>query len=59
MSEKIILKNVRLSYEHLFHADKIAGDDASTPKYSASWIIPKDSPQVRLVRVARLKALDE
>lgn len=59
MSEKIILKNVRLSYEHLFHADKIAGDDTSTPKYSASWILPKDSPQVRLVRDALLKALDE
>lgn len=58
MAEKIMLKNVRLSYEHLFHADRVAGDDSSTPKYSASWIIPKDSTQVKAVKEALAKALD-
>ena len=49
MSEKIVLKNVRLSYEHIFHADAI-GD--SEPKYSASWIIPKEHTQVKSVKGA-------
>lgn len=56
MSEKIILKNVRLSYEHLFKPDAV-GD--SEPRYSASWIIPKDHPQVKMVKEALAKALDE
>nr|DAY31265.1 MAG TPA: DNA helix destabilizing protein [Caudoviricetes sp.] len=56
MSEKIVLKNVRLSYEHIFHADSIGDSD---PKYSASWIIPKDHPQVKAVKEALTKALDE
>ena len=59
MSEKIVLKNARLSYEHLFRADKVAGDEGSVPKYSASWIIPKDSPQIRTIKEALCKALDE
>ena len=56
MSEKIVLKNVRLSYEHIFRADAIA--DGSEPKYSASWIIPKDHPQVKSLKEALVKALD-
>lgn len=59
MSEKIVLKNVRLSYEHLFRADRVAGDDNSDPRYSASWILPKSSPQVMAVKEALTKALDE
>lgn len=59
MSEKIILKNVRLSYEHIFRADVVAGDSNSEPRYSASWIIPKDSPQVKTIKEALAKALDE
>lgn len=59
MSEKIVLKNVRLSYEHIFRADAVAGDDNSTPKFSASWIIPKDSPQIKTIKEALAKALDE
>lgn len=55
MSEKIVLKNVRLSYEHIFKADSIAGSD---PKYTASWIIRKDDPQVKIVKEALVKALD-
>lgn len=57
MSEKIVLKNVRLSYQHLFKADAIA--DGSEPKYSATWIIPKNHPQVKQVKEAIVKALDE
>ena len=56
MSVKIVLNNVRLSYEHLFAPDGIKG---SEPKYSASWIIPKDSPRVEDVRRALNQALDE
>lgn len=57
MSEKIVLKNVRLSYEHIFRPDAIA--EGSEPKYSASWIIPKDHPQVKELKEALVKALDE
>lgn len=57
MSERILLKNVRLSYEHIFKADTIA--EGSEPKYSASWIIPKDDPQVKSIKEAIIKALDE
>lgn len=56
MSEKIVLKNVRLSYEHIFKADSIGDSD---PKYSASWIIPKNDPQVKTIKEALCKALDE
>lgn len=56
MSEKIFLKNVRLSYEHIFRADAIGDSD---PKYSASWIIKKDDPQVKGIKEALVKALDE
>lgn len=57
MSEKIVLKNVRLSYEHLFRPDAIA--DGNDPKYSATWIIPKGSPQVSAIKKAIDKALDD
>lgn len=56
MSEKIVLKSARLSYEHLFRPDAIEGNE---PKYSASWIIPKDDPQVKSIKEAIGKALDE
>lgn len=56
MSEKIVLKNVRLSFEHLFRADSIG---ESEPKFSASWIIPKNHPQVKALKEALAKALDE
>lgn len=59
MSESIFLKNVRLSYEHIFRADKVAGDENSTPRFSASWIIRKDDPQIKKVKEALVKALDE
>ena len=57
MSEKIILKNVRLSYEHLFRASAVV--DGTDPKFSATWIIPKNDPQVKAVKSAIVKALEE
>lgn len=57
MSEKIVLRNVRLSYEHIFRADAIT--EGNEPKYSATWIIPKDSLQIKAVKEAIVKALDE
>ena len=56
MSEKIVLENVRLSFEHIFKPDAIG---ESEPKYSASWIIPKNDPQAKKVMEALAKALDE
>lgn len=56
MSERFMLKNVRLSYEHLFRADAIA--EGSKPKFSATWIISKDDPQLKTVRAAIAKALE-
>jgi hypothetical protein len=40
MSKKFKLRNVRLSYEHIF--TPTAFDDNSPAKYSATFIIPKD-----------------
>ena len=57
MSEKIVLKNARLSYEHIFKPDAIA--DGNKLKYSATWIIPKNDPQVKTIKEAINKALDE
>ena len=57
MSERIVLKNARLSYEHIFKPDAIT--EGVEPKYSASWIISKDDPQVKTIKEAIVKALDE
>ena len=57
MSEKIILKNVRLSYEHIFRPSAIA-DDAQK-KYSATAIIPKsEKAQLTAVKAALLAAAE-
>ena len=50
MSKKIILHNVRLSYEHIFTPSSF--DDSQEPKYNATFIIPKehaDAPALRKV----------
>jgi len=39
----VLLKNVRLSFPHLFTPRGFGGDDESNPKYSTSVMIPKDS----------------
>lgn len=54
MSKKIMLRNVRLSYEHIFNPTKF--DDSSEPKYSATLIIPKDHPDLPVVKRAMLEA---
>lgn len=50
MSIKIKLRNVRLSYEHIFTPS--AFDDSQDPKYSATLIIPKDHPDSPAIRRA-------
>lgn len=54
MSKKVMLRNVRLSYEHIFTPSKF--DDNSEPKYSATFIIPKDHPDANAVKRAMLDA---
>ena len=54
MSIKIMLRNVRLSYEHIFKPS--AFDDSQDAKYSATFIIPKDHPDVGAIKTAMFKA---
>ena len=54
MSKKVMLRNVRLSYEHIFQPS--AMDDNSTAKYSAEILIPKDHPDLPAVKRALLEA---
>ena len=49
-----MLRNVRLSYEHIFTPTKF--DDNSEPKYSATFIVPKDHADVAAVKRAMLEA---
>ena len=57
MSKKVMLRNVRLSYEHIF--TPTAFDDKSEPKYSATFIIPKDHTDLPAVKRAMLEAGQE
>ena len=50
MSVKIMLRNVRLSYEHVFTPS--AFDEGQTPKYSATFIIPKEHADLDRVKAA-------
>lgn len=54
MSKKIMLRNVRLSYEHIFQATKFT--DNAVPKYSATFILPKDHPDLPAVKRAFFEA---
>lgn len=54
MSRKIVLRNVRLSYEHIFEPS--AFQEGDTPKYSATFIIPKDHPDIKTVKAALFEA---
>lgn len=54
MSKKIVLRNVRLSYEHIFTPTSF--DDSQEAKYSATFIIPKDHPDLAAVRRAMHEA---
>lgn len=57
MSKKIILRNVRLSYEHIFTPTKF--EENSDPKFSATFIIPKDHPDLPVIKKAFFEAGQE
>ena len=57
MSKKIMLRNVRLSYEHIFTAS--AFDDSQDAKYSATFIIPKNHPDLPAIKKAYFEAGQE
>ena len=57
MSKKVKLHNVRLSYEHIFTPS--AFDEQSKPKYSATFIIPKDHPDLPVIKRAMFEAGQE
>ena len=54
MSIKVMLRNVRLSYEHIFTPS--AFDDSQEPKYSATLIIPKDHADLAALKRAMFDA---
>lgn len=57
MSKKIMLRNVRLSYEHIFTPTKF--QENAPAKYSATFIIPKNHPDLPAVKKAMLEAGQE
>ena len=57
MSKKIMLRNARLSYEHIFKAT--AFDDSQEPKFSATFIIPKNHPDLPAIKKAYFEAGQE
>lgn len=57
MSKKIMLRNVRLSYEHIFTPSSF--DDTQERKYSATFIIPKDHADVAALKTALVDAFEE
>ena len=54
MSKKVMLRNVRLSYEHIFTPS--AMDETQDPKYNATLILPKDHPDLSSLRRALFEA---
>lgn len=58
MSVKVVLRNVRLSYEHIFTPTKF-DDNQEVPKYSATFIIPKDHPDLPTIKRAMFMAGEE
>lgn len=57
MSKKIVLRNVRLSYEHIFKPTSF--EEGGAPKYSATFIIPKDHPDLPALKRAFFEAGQE
>lgn len=57
MSKKIVLRNVRLSYEHIFTPTSF--EEGGDAKYSATFIIPKDHPDLPAVKRAFFEAGQE
>lgn len=54
MSVRFKLSNVRLSYEHVFKPTRF--DDNQEAKYSATFIIPKNHPDLPAVKRAMVEA---
>lgn len=54
MSKKVMIRNARLSYEHIFQPSAL--DDTQTPKYSATLIIPKDHADLGAIKRALFEA---
>lgn len=54
MPERIVLKNVRLSYPHLFKPEKF--DDQQDPKYGCVLLISKEDPQIKAIKETIFKA---
>lgn len=48
MSKKIMIRNIRLSYEHIFKPSQF--DESQDAKYSATLIISKDHPDLAMVK---------
>ena len=57
MSKKIMIRNVRLSYEHIFTPTKF--DENQEAKYSATFIIPKNHADLPAVKRAMFEAGQE
>ena len=57
MSKKVMLRNVRLSYEHIFTPS--AFDDSQDAKYSATLIIPKDHADLPTLKRSMFEAGQE
>ena len=57
MSKKVMLRNVRLSYEHIFTPS--AFDESQEAKYSATLIVPKDHPDLATLKRAMFEAGQE
>lgn len=57
MGKKIMLHNVRLSYEHIFTPSQF--DESQDAKYSATFIIPKDHPDLPQIKQAMYEAGQE
>ena len=57
MSKKVMLRNVRLSYEHIFTPSAFSENDE--PKYSATLIVPKDHADVKALRTVLFEAGQE
>lgn len=55
MSKKVVLRNVRLSYEHIFTPSKF-DENQDSAKYSATLIIPKDHADLTALKQAMLEA---
>ncbi len=56
MSTRILFKNVRISYPHLFTARAIKGGE---PKFGAAFLVPKDDPIWIRVNAAAAAAIAE